>query len=234
MPGTDAYGGPESGPRLSPTPKMLDLAESTGQATVFVIDNEPAVRQMLQSALKGEGFEVVCHGTASSFLATLDPSCAGCLVVDVHLPGMSGLDLLDQLRAQGSPIPMILMSGHATIPIATGAMRSGAFEFLEKPIDLPALMESVRQALGHYRTIRRKRLRAAAILSCAAALTPRERQVMDLIILGYSNKQVASKLFISHKTVELHRSRVMQKMEANSLAGLIHSVYIGGLYKPLG
>jgi len=191
------------------------------RGTVFVIDDDEAVLDSLRWLLESIRLPVKTYPTAASFLAELPRDAPGCVVVDVRLPGMSGLDLQDRLNQLGLEMPVIVITGHGDVPVAIRAMKAGAFDFLEKPFSDEVLLDRVRAALQRDAKDRRCAEHRRTVAERRSALTPRERQVMDLVVQGKLNKQVAAELDLSHKTIEVHRAHVMEKMAARSLAELV-------------
>ena len=189
---------------------------------VFLVDDEPAVRRGLTRLLRAAGFDVASFPTAQDFLAALTPQPgASCLVVDLRMPGLGGLELQDELRRRGVELPIIFISGRADVESGVKAMKGGAVDFLEKPIADGVLRETIRAALERDRQQRERRLEEAVLRARAATLTPREREVFALIVTGLLNKQVGAQLGATEKTIKVHRSRVMEKMQAGSLAELV-------------
>jgi len=190
-------------------------------AIIFVVDDNRDIREAMRIVLTQAGYQVQTSADASSFLESYRPGDTGCLVVDVRMPGMSGLQMLAQLAAQGSKLPAIVITGQGDIPMAVEAMRAGAVDFIEKPVDPASLLASIDRALRQAASpSERSAARAAAALR-AASLTRREREVMDLVVAGHLNKQIAARLGINQRTVETHRATVMKKMEAASLSELV-------------
>jgi two-component system response regulator FixJ len=190
--------------------------------TVYVVDDDPSVRRSLHALLKAHGFDADAFSSAKEFLDHFDGSMSGCLVVDVRMPGMSGLELQKQLAERRGGLSVIVISGHADIPTAVEAMRAGALDFIEKPFDEETLINAVRRALEVRRSGGDQQgLPADELETRLQRLTPREREVLDHLVLGEINKVIAHKLGISQRTVEIHRARIKEKMEAQSLADLI-------------
>ena len=193
-------------------------------ALVYVVDDDESVRDSLALLLETAGFRVSVYETARGFLDKFDPQQPGCLLLDVRLKNHSGLDLQEQLSATGSRLPVIMITGHGDVAIAVRAMRSGAFDFIEKPFDNEALLDRIRQAIDLDSRTRLELKQKAEIEARIARLTRREREVMDAVVLGHPNKRIALDLGISSKTVEAHRAHVMGKMQADSLAELVRQV----------
>ncbi len=196
----------------------------TDEQTVFVVDDNPAVRTSLQELLSSAGLAIEVYASAEEFLDTYDPRRPGCVILDVRLRGRSGLDLQDELRRRNATAPIIVMTGYGDVPTSVRAFKGGAIDFLRKPVPPKVLIERIREAL-----LIDAQARAAGALSAAlddriAHLTPREREVMDLLAVGKSSKAIAMVLGISVRTVESHRSTVLRKMDASSAAELARAV----------
>lgn len=189
--------------------------------TVFVVDDDEAVRRALRFLLHTAGHTVEVFPSVSAFLESYEPDRRGCLVLDIRMPRMTGLDLQNELNARGWRIPAIFITGHGTVPIAIAAMKAGAFDFIEKPLRDEALLESVERALGWDQTTREQHHEVTALKTRAAILTPREREVLELVATGEPNKIIARRLGISFRTVELHRSHILEKMGARTISELI-------------
>lgn len=197
-------------------------------ATVFVVDDDEAVRTSLRLLLKSVGLPVETYAAAQEFLEQFDPDRAGCLVLDIRMPGMSGLELQDELIARGVPYPIIFITGHGDVPMAVSTMKKGAVDFIEKPFDQDALKTLVERMLGEARTRASESERRRISEALVAKLTPREQQVLERIVAGRLNKQIADDLGISIKTVEAHRANIMDKLNANTVADLMRTVLAGG------
>jgi two-component system, LuxR family, response regulator FixJ len=188
---------------------------------VYVVDDDPAVRDSLSFLIGGVGLECVVFPSAEAFLAGRDPERPGCLVVDVRMPGMSGLDLQRTLNARGSDLGVVFITGHGDIPMAVRAIRDGAVEFLEKPFNDQVLLDRVNEAIRRGVEAARHRRRRTDLESRLERLTPRERDVLDLVVAGKPNKIIAAELDISVKTVEVHRHNVMEKTGVRSAVELL-------------
>ncbi|GAB4517516.1 MAG: response regulator transcription factor [Phycisphaerales bacterium] len=200
------------------------MAEPSDNATVFVIDDDPTLRRSIEFLSESVGLKVASFGSAQEFLDGAQPSTPGAIVLDVRMPGMSGLDLLDELTDRGFHHPVIVITGHADVPMAVRALKAGAMEFIEKPFNDQDLLDRVQKAIEWDAEQRERSSDVLVIRERAATLTPREREVMDLVIEGNANKQIAATLGLSEKTIEVHRSRVMRKMQATNAADLIRMV----------
>src|SRR3989442_7266511 len=192
-----------------------------GAPTVFVIDDDAAVRASIQGLLKSVGLPSESFRTAQEFLRSKRPDGPSCLVLDVRLPGINGLDFQRELADAGVQIPIIFITGHGDIPMTVKAMKSGAVEFLTKPFRDQDLLDAIHQALARDRHARAQRAERAALRRRFEALTPRQRDVMARMVAGLLNKQIAGELGTSEATVKTHRKQVMAKMRAESLADLI-------------
>jgi FixJ family two-component response regulator len=188
---------------------------------VFVVDDDASVRRSLARLVKAAGYEVEIFASVRDFLARTPHEGPCCLVLDVRMPGLTGLDLQETLRAAGRRLSIVFISGHRDVPVSVKAMKGGAVDFLTKPVDEATLLEAIRQAVARTLTDRRHQARVAEIRSRIATLTPRESAVFALVVTGMLNKQIGSELGIAEKTVKVHRARVMEKMRAGSLAELV-------------
>ena len=205
---------------------MTDSEESLG--VVYVVDDDDAVRDSLQWLLEASRYRVLGFDSAEKFLAEHDPDAIAVAIVDVRMPGMSGLELQDELIARGVPYPIIFITGHGDVPMAVSTMKKGAVDFIEKPFDQDALKTLVERMLGEARTRASETERRRISEALVAKLTPREQQVLERIVAGRLNKQIADDLGISIKTVEAHRANIMDKLNANTVADLMRTVLAGG------
>ncbi len=196
------------------------------EATVFVVDDDEALRKSLRRLMESIGQAVETYPSAEAFLDGYDPARPGCLVLDIRMPGMSGLALQEKLSKQHIRIPIIIVSGHADVEKAVRAMKTGAVDFMRKPYKANVLLERIRQALELDARIRREQLERADVAARVALLTPREHEVMGFLAAGKSPKQIAFELGLSRKTVDVHRSHIMTKMRAESLVELARMVQI--------
>lgn len=191
---------------------------------IYIVDDDEALRDSLVWMLESSGYAVQAFDSAEAFLAAWGESMSGCLVLDVRMPGMSGLELFEELGRKRFSLPVIFITGHGDVPMAVSALKKGAADFIEKPFGDQDMLRLIEQCLEQERSSRSKRKLEADTVRRLDHLTQREREVLDLIIAGKLNKQIADVLGISIKTVEVHRARVMEKMGAHSLAELVQHV----------
>jgi FixJ family two-component response regulator len=191
------------------------------EAMVFVVDDDAPMRESLKNLLRSVGLRVEAFASAQEFLRSTRPDAPGCLVLDVRLPGLSGLDLQKQMAEGDREIPIIFITGHGDIPMTVQAMKAGAVEFLTKPFRDQELLDAIQHALARDRHAREQRAQSEALRRRYGALTPREREVMALVVAGLLNKQIAGQLGTSEAAVKVHRQHVMAKMAAGSLAALV-------------
>lgn len=203
------------------------------EPTVFVVDDDEAVRKALKLLLESAGLRVEAFSSADEFLADHDLNRAGCLVLDIRMPGMSGLTLQDQLITRRVDLPVIMITGHGDVAMAVEAVKKGAIDFIQKPFDDEVLLQRVQQALAVDAERRRTNAQRADFESRLARLTPREREVLDLLISGKGNKEIAFQLGLSRKTVDIHRAHVMMKMGVDSLLDVARMGFITEVPKPL-
>ena len=197
--------------------------------TIFVVDDDEAVRDSLGALLESAGFEVETFSSGADFLDRLDPKRGGCIVLDVRMPGLSGLEIQEKLTEKRITLPVIIITGHGDVPIAVQAIKAGAMDFIEKPFGDDVILESVGRALERARRNKRDASSAVEIEARMARLTPRERDVLEQLVIGNPNKIIAHKLGISPRTVEIHRARVIEKMEARSLSHLVRLALTAGV-----
>jgi two-component system, LuxR family, response regulator FixJ len=198
-------------------------------AIVHVIDDDEALRDSLAFLLRTADLEVMSYGSAAAFLEALPLTGLTCIITDVRMPGLSGIDLLRRVRELGIEVPVIVITGHGDVPLAVEAMRFGAVDFLEKPFDDEILLQSVRAALRQQAGAARRQSERAEIENRLAALSPRERDVLGGLVAGRANKQIAFELGISPRTVEIYRANLMDKMQAGSLSDLVRMALIVGI-----
>ncbi|HER26863.1 MAG TPA: response regulator transcription factor [Rhodospirillales bacterium] len=194
------------------------------EPVVYVIDDDDAVRESINWLISSVDLEVQTFSSAGEFLDTCSSGQAGCLITDIRMPEISGLELQDELNRRGWDIPVIVITGHGDVQTAVRAMKAGAFDFIEKPFNDQILLDLVNRAVMASAESLIEQIEQAEVKERMATLTPREKQVLDMISIGDSNKNIAHQLEISEKTVEVHRARVMSKMQAKSLAALVKMV----------
>jgi len=199
-----------------------------GDATVFVVDDDPALLKLISKLIESTGRAVETYRSAQEFLNGYRSGRSGCLVLDVRMPGMSGLALQERLAADEIPLPVLIVTGFGDVPVAVQAMRQGAFDFIEKPFSGQMLLDRIEAAMLEDQRRRRSLASRDTVRKRRATLTPREKQVMDLVVQGNPNKLIGTSLGLSPKTVEVHRAKVMKKMEAGSLAELVRMALLIG------
>jgi len=201
------------------------------KGNVYVIDDDPAMRDSLDFLLASAGFNVTLFDSALKFLENMPSLAFGCVVSDVRMPGMDGIDLLRQIKKEPKTLPIVIMTGHGDIPLAVEAMKLGAIDFLEKPFEDERLVTMISSALSQATDNSRNESINADINSRIASLSPRERQVMDGLVAGLSNKLIARDYNISPRTIEVYRANVMTKMQASSISELVRLAMRGGILK---
>lgn len=196
------------------------------QAVVYLVDDDQAVRDSLRWVIESAGFAVETYASAQAFLDAYRPERPGCLVLDVRMPGISGLNLQARLAGERSALPIIFISAHATVPDAVRAMRAGAVDFLVKPFNNQDLLDRIDLCIAEAARRSEDRARREEVARRLARLTPREREVLDGVVAGKTNRTIAAEMKVSVKTVDAHRARVMEKMQAGSLAELVHLMHL--------
>ena len=191
------------------------------EATVFVVDDDPAIRKSLRWLIESVGLKVQTHELASEFLESYSPDIPGCLVLDIRIPGMSGLELQEKLRERGYDIPVIIVSGYGDVPMAVRAMKAGAIDFLEKPVSDQVLLDYIQKGIETDIKNKQNRIQNQDLMERKELLTRREREVMEYVVAGFSSREIAGTLNVSFKTVEAHRAKIMKKMQARSVPKLI-------------
>ena len=202
----------------------MNNPSSTPEQRIYIVDDDEALRDSLAWLLDSAGYLTQSYDSAEAFLADYNDGLTGCVLLDVRMPGMSGLELFDRLCELHATLPVIFITGHGDVPMAVAALKRGAADFIEKPFNDEDMLTLIRQCLAVERDERDRRRQDAEVARRLDQLTQREREVLELIIAGKLNKQIADTLGISIKTVEVHRARVMEKMGANSLAELVQHV----------
>ena len=198
------------------------------EGSIHIVDDDRAAREGLGFLLSSLGLEIRQHGSAVDLLGTLGDQAEGCILADVRMPGMTGLELLDELKARDCPLPVIMITGHGDVPMAVRAMRAGAIDFFEKPVDGMALVDRIKEALAASRQQAEAARTAAALRERTQNLTARETEIARAVLSGRQNKQIADALGISLKTVEIHRHNAMEKMGASSAADLVRLLVAAG------
>jgi two-component system response regulator FixJ len=200
-----------------------------GDAVVHVVDDDVAVRQSLSFLLASDGLPVRLHDSAVAFLDAVTEAPTGCIVTDVRMPGIDGIEFLRRLRARGIALPVIVMTGHADVPLAVEAMKQGAVDFIEKPFDDDLFLAAVRAALQRQEQNAHRTAQRTEVLARFESLSERERQVLDGLVAGKANKVIAHDLGISPRTVEIYRANVMTKTQAGSLSELVRMALLAGI-----
>jgi FixJ family two-component response regulator len=204
---------------------------STPTTTVFIVDDDPAVRDALTLMIAQEGFAVEAFDSAEAFLAACREDCRCCTIIDIRMPGMDGMRLQEELSRLGIPVPIIFLTGHGDIPMSVRAIKSGAVDFLTKPVTREKLIECVRSAIQASESSLAQHANRQHAASRLAILTERERDVMALAVAGHPNKEIARRLGISHRTVEIHKSNIMHKTGTTNLLELARLAQEGGLIR---
>src|SRR5579863_3544051 len=200
---------------------MTKTIDKNNAPVIYVVDDDEGMRRALDTLLSTVGYKTAVFARPSAFLADIKADAAGCLVLDIRMPDMSGLEVQQQLNRMGSMMPVIFITGHGDVPMAVQAMKEGAFEFIQKPFRDQDLLDRINHALKQDAENRSTVARRAEVQHRLQTLTPRERQVMDLVVEGAANKVIAIDLDLSERTVEIHRAKVMEKMGARSVAHLV-------------
>ncbi|HNP63672.1 MAG TPA: response regulator transcription factor [Woeseiaceae bacterium] len=195
--------------------------QSKSTSTVFIVDDDSAIRSAMQALMESVDLPHEIFASADDFLAKETRQRPGCLVLDIRMPGLGGLELQQELISRGNTLPIIFITGHGDVPMAVEAMQKGAVDFIQKPFRDQELLDRIRKALATDKKRREKRERVSQVADRLATLTKREREVFDLVVTGKPNKIIAYELDVSQRTVEIHRARVMEKMQAGSLADLV-------------
>jgi len=217
---------------MNPKPASAQGRTAADTPVVLVVDDDASLREALSSLFRSVGLETRLHSTAGELLGAKLPDQPSCLVLDIRLPGLSGLDFQAQLAAANIHIPIIVMTGHGDIPMSVRAMKAGAVDFLTKPFRDQDMLDAVSQAIERDRKRRESDKAISGLKGLFATLTAREREIMALVTGGLMNKQVAGELGLSEITVKIHRGNVMKKMDARSLADLVRMAEILGLHEP--
>ena len=198
------------------------MSDNVVEQTIFLVDDDPSVLRALSRVLREEGWRVETFESAEAFLARQDQKAQGCLVLDVTMPGLDGLELQRRLAAAGESLPIVFLSGHGDIPMSVRAIKAGATDFLTKPVAAEVLVAAVRAAIDHHASVRMELADTADLRQRLATLTPREREVLVALAAGRLNKQIATDLGVVEQTVKFHRARIMRRMQARTTAELMH------------
>lgn len=215
---------------MTKQPTSTLAVELASRPTVFIVDDDDAVRNSLQTLVESMDIQTCVFDNVQSFLDTYNPKQPGCLVLDVRMPQLSGLELQEYLKRQGIKTPIIFVSGHSTVAMAVRTLKAGAIDFLEKPFDDQALLDSIQRALACDRRARMDDQWRQNILQYLGQLSRREEEVLRLLIQGKANKVIAHEMSLSTKTIETHRAHIMRKLGVNSLAGLVWMAITSGEY----
>ena len=202
------------------------------EPTVHIVDDNETIRDSLQALLTSVGMQAVTYTTAYEFLNSYNDDQPGCMILDLRLPGMDGLELQQEMIMRHIELPVIFLTGHGDLPVAVLAMKRGAIDFLSKPVREQLLLDSIKCALARNAELRSRRTRHSRAESRLSKLTPREREVLQLLLDGKSNKMIAADLGLSHKTIEFHRSRIMAKSQSDSLADLVRMSMLATDFEP--
>jgi FixJ family two-component response regulator len=203
------------------------LTKQPSETTILIVDDDPAIRDSLSLMIRQESIAVNTYASAEEFLDTALPACLGCIIIDIRMPGLDGMQLQEVLSQRNTLLPIIFLTGHGDIPMSVRAIKAGALDFLTKPVTREKLMTSVRSAIRESQKLMSENISQQDAISRIAELTDRERDVMTLAIQGYPNKEIARNLGISHRTVEIHKSKVMHKTGAVNLLDLARIAHEG-------
>ena len=198
------------------------------RGTAHIVDDDPSIQRSLRRLLESVGLTVECFSSAQDFIERYDPDVPGCLLLDVRMPGLSGLELQDHLRSQECMLPIIFVTGYGDVPMTARAMKAGAVDFLQKPFNDQELLGAIERALARNAQMRQEQSEQRRVQARLQLLTPREREVLERVVAGKTNKEIAAEFGITEKTIKVHRARVMEKMQADSLAQLVVLAQIVG------
>ena len=205
----------------------VPLTEKTSEATVFIVDDDPAIRDSLTLMIGQENLTVHSYASAEDFLEAAEPNCLGCIIIDIRMQGMDGMQLQEALSQRNTLLPIIFLTGHGNIPMSVRAIKAGALDFLTKPVTREKLMAAIHAAVLESERMLSENASQQDAVSRIAGLTDRERDVLKLAIQGYANKEIARHLGISHRTVEIHKSKIMHKTGAVNLLDLARIAHVG-------
>ncbi len=205
-----------------PANETFHVKDTVVRSRIFLVDDDASVLRALSRVLREEGWNVETFESAEAFLAQRDPNAEGCLVLDVTMPGLDGLELQRRLAAAGESLPIVFVTGHGDIPMSVRAIKAGATDFLTKPVQADVLVAAVRAAIDHHASVRRALAETAELRRRLASLTLREREVLAALAAGRLNKQIAADLGVVEQTIKFHRARIMERMQAKTIAELMH------------
>jgi len=201
----------------------------THRGTVHIVDDDPSIQRSLRRLLESVGLNSECYSSAQDFIERRNADAPGCLLLDVRMPGLSGLELQDHLRSEACMLPIIFVTGYGDVPMTARAMKTGAIDFLQKPFNEQELLEAIERALAHNCQMRQEQAERRKVQMRLRLLTPREQEVLERVVAGKTNKEIAAEFGITEKTIKVHRARVMEKMQADSLAQLVVLAQVAGV-----
>jgi len=206
----------------------------THRGTVHIVDDDPSIQRSLRRLLESVGLNSECYSSAQDFIERRNADAPGCLLLDVRMPGLSGLELQDHLRSEACMLPIIFVTGYGDVPMTARAMKAGAIDFLQKPFNEQELLEAIERALTRNCQMRQEQAERRKVQMRLRLLTPREQEVLERVVAGKTNKEIAAEFGITEKTIKVHRARVMEKMQADSLAQLVVLAQVAGVSSPNG
>jgi len=206
----------------------------THRGTVHIVDDDPSIQRSLRRLLESVGLNSECYSSAQDFIERRNADAPGCLLLDVRMPGLSGLELQDHLRSKACMLPIIFLTGCGDVPMTARAMKAGAVDFLQKPFNEQELLEAIERALARNCQMRQEQAERRKVQMRLRLLTPREQEVLERVVAGKTNKEIAAEFGITEKTIKVHRARVMEKMQADSLAQLVVLAQVAGVSSPNG
>jgi len=206
----------------------------TNRGTVHIVDDDLSVQRSVRRLLESVGLNSECYSSAQDFIERHNADAPGCLLLDVRMPGLSGLELQDHLRSEACMLPIIFVTGYGDVPMTARAMKAGAVDFLQKPFNEQELLEAIERALARNCQMRQEQAERRKVQMRLRLLTPREQEVLERVVAGKTNKEIAAEFGITEKTIKVHRARVMEKMQADSLAQLVVLAQVAGVSSPNG